>query len=130
MKKLLAVGLIAAFALLSACSTGTDSGNGYQVIDAKKAKQMMDQSQSYVIVDVRTQAEYATGHIANAVLIPVDQVAQLAPDQLTDKQQLIFVYCRTGARAAQGSAMLVQLGYTNVYDIGGIVNWPYGTVTS
>ena len=105
------------------------AANTFQIINAAQAKQMMDQSSAYVIVDVRTQSEYAGGHIAGAILIPVDQVAQLAPTMLLDKAQLIFVYCRSGARAAQASTTLAQMGYTNVFDFGGITSWPYGTVT-
>jgi len=156
MNKLLGVCIVGA-ALLTACSApgsantqAVTTGNGvtavpptqplppatmgpaantFQIINAQQAKQMMDQSSAYVIVDVRTQSEYSGGHIAGAILIPVDQVSQLAPTMLPDKQQLIFVYCRSGARAAQASTTLAQMGYTNVFDFGGINSWPYGTVT-
>ena len=143
MKKLLGVGLLAGVALLSACSpaspsttqpvqapvTAAPASNNFQIINAQQAKQMMDQSTGYVIVDVRTQSEFQDGHIDGAVLIPVDQVASLAPSKLPDKTQLIFVYCRSGARAQQASTILAQMGYTNVVDFGGISSWPYGTVT-
>jgi len=143
MKKLLAIGLLAGVAMLSACTpaspittppaqapvTAAPVSNTFQIISAQQAKQMMDQSTGYVIVDVRTQSEYQDGHIDGAILIPVDQIASLAPSKLPDKTQLIFVYCRSGARAQQASTTLSQMGYTNVFDFGGITSWPYGTVT-
>jgi len=98
-------------------------------INAQQAKELMDQTTGYVILDVRTLAEYKEAHIAGAVLIPVDQIDQLAPDKLPDLAQQIFVYCRSGGRSAQAAKALVKLGYTNIYDFGGITSWPYGTVT-
>jgi len=98
-------------------------------INAKQAKELMDQMTGYAIVDVRTAAEYKQAHIKGAVLVPVDQIAQLAPEKLPDKAQPLFVYCRSGGRSAQAAKALVKLGYTTIYDFGGINSWPYGTVT-
>ena len=89
----------------------------------------MDQTTGYVIVDVRTPAEYKEAHIEGAVLIPVNEIDQLASSKLPDKEQLIFVYCRSGGRSAQSAKALAQMGYTNIHDFGGITAWPYGTVT-
>ena len=85
----------------------------------------MDTEDDYVILDARTQAEYDQGHIPGAILIPHDTVATAAEDALPDKDQLILVYCRRGNRSKQASQALVDLGYTNVIEFGGINNWPY-----
>ena len=104
-----------------------DSGNSssYQQVDAETAKELMDTENDYVILDVRTQAEYDQGHIPGAILIPHDTVATAAEDALPDKGQLILVYCRSGNRSKQASQTLVDLGYTNVVEFGGINSWPY-----
>lgn len=85
----------------------------------------MGTEDDYVILDVRTQAEYDQGHIPGAILIPHDTVATAAEDALPDKDQLILVYCRSGNRSKQASQALVDLGYTNVVEFGGINSWPY-----
>lgn len=90
---------------------------------------MMDGASGYVILDVRTQAEFQQAHIDGAILIPDTNINSQAATAIPDKETLIFVYCRTGVRAARASQALATMGYTNVYDFGGIVNWPYGTVT-
>jgi len=136
-KKWLAV-LVLGVVALTGCSSKTPSGGGsgappaagtYATITAQQAKQMMDQSSGYIILDVRTQQEFAQGHIAGAILIPDTQIAAMAPSAIPVKTTVIFAYCRTGVRAAAASQTLAGMGYTNVYDMGGIVNWPYGTVT-
>ena len=93
-------------------------------IDADKAIEMMASGDSYVLVDVRTEEEYAEGHIEGALLLPLDQLETLAEEQLPDKDATILVYCRSGNRSAQASALLVELGYTQIYDFGGIMDWP------
>lgn len=121
----------------AAGSNGNGSGNGsnatndssnsssYQQVDAETAKELMDTENDYVILDARTQAEYDEGHIPGAILIPYDTVATAAEDALPDKDQLILVYCRGGNRSKQVSQALVDLGYTNVVEFGGINCWPY-----
>lgn len=94
-------------------------------MSAEEAKNLMDSEENYVILDVRTQEEYDQGHIPGALLIPHDAIAKQAQDILTDKNQLILVYCRSGNRSKQASASLVELGYTNVVEFGGINDWPY-----
>lgn len=98
---------------------------GYIQTDAQTAKQMMDTQTGYVILDVRTDAEYAEGHIPGAVLIPDYEIRERAEGELTDKGQLILVYCRSGNRSKTASAILAGLGYTNVVEFGGIRSWPY-----
>lgn len=104
-----------------------DSGSSasYQQVDAETAKELMDTEGDYVILDVRTQAEYDESHIPGAILIPHDTVATAAESALPDKGQLILAYCRSGNRSKQASQTLVDLGYTNVVEFGGINSWPY-----
>ena len=109
----------------SNATTGSGSSASYQQVDAETAKELMDTEDDYAILDARTQAEYDKGHIPGAILIPHDTVATAAEDALPDKDQLILVYCRSGNRSKQASQELVDLGYTNVIEFGGINNWPY-----
>jgi len=101
----------------------------YHSISPEDAKKMMDENSSYIILDVRTDAEYKDKHIPDAILIPNDQIKDRAETELPDKNALIFVYCRSGVRSSNASHALVDMGYTNIYDIGGIINWPYDTVS-
>ena len=79
----------------------------------------------YIILDVRTEEEYNEGHIPNAILIPNTEIRERAELELTDQDQLILVYCRSGNRSKLAAAILVELGYTNVVEFGGINSWPY-----
>ena len=101
----------------------------YHKISPEDAKNMMDENNSYIILDVRTESEYDDQHIPNAILIPNDEIKDRAETELPDKNALIFVYCRSGVRSANASRALVDMGYTDIYDIGGIINWPYDTVS-
>lgn len=98
---------------------------GYLQIDAEQAKTLMDTETDYIILDVRTEEEYNEGHIANAILIPNTEIRERAELELTDQDQLILVYCRSGNRSKLAAAILVELGYTNVVEFGGINSWPY-----
>lgn len=97
-----------------------------QKISAEEGKQLMEELESYVLIDVRSADEFAGGHIEDAVLIPANEIAERAEKELPDKDMPIFVYCRSGARSANAAATLAGLGYTTVYDLGGIISWPYG----
>lgn len=99
----------------------------YHKITPEEAKEMMAQD-GVIVLDVRTADEFNAGHIENAVLIPDFEVATRAEGELTDKTQAILVYCRSGRRSAGAARQLVDLGYTAVYDFGGIIDWPYDTV--
>ena len=99
----------------------------YVNITAEEAKQIMDSEEGYIILDVRTQEEYDQGHIPGAILIPDNEVKVTAEDVLTDKDQLILVYCRSGRRSKLAAEALVELGYTNIKEFGGIIDWPYET---
>ena len=100
----------------------------YEQITAEQAKTIMDTEKDYVIIDARTEEEFAEGHIENAILIPEYEIAQRAEKELPDKEQLILVYCRSGRRSKIASEELVKLGYTNVKEFGGIIDWPYEVV--
>ena len=88
----------------------------------------MDRESGYIIIDARTQSEYDEGHIPGAILIPEYEIAQLAENELPDKNQLILVYCRSGRRSKIAAEELVKLGYTNVKEFGGIIDWEYEIV--
>ena len=125
-------GLIWAFAalmLLTACGQNKENaqGAGYVNITAEQAKEIMDTQEGYIILDTRTQEEYDESHISGAILIPYDEVTERAEGVLIDKDQLILVYCRSGRRSKIAAEALVKLGYTNIKEFGGIINWPYET---
>lgn len=103
--------------------------NTYISITGAEAKTLMESEENYIILDVRTQEEFDEGHIAGAILIPDYEIAEKAEDILTDKEQLILVYCRSGRRSKLASAVLAEMGYTNVKEFGGVIDWEYGLVT-
>ena len=125
MKKL--IFLLLAVMLLTACGQDKENDQGavYMNITAEEAKQIMDSEEGYIILDVRTQEEYDQGHIPGAILIPDTEIKAKAEDVLTDKDQLILVYCRSGRRSKLAAEALVELGYTNIKEFGGIIDWPY-----
>ena len=125
MKKL--VFLILAVMLLTACGQNTENDQEavYMNITAEEAKQIMDTEEGYIILDVRTQEEYDEGHIPVAILIPNTEIEARAEEELPDKDQLIFVYCRSGRRSKLAAEALVELGYTNIKEFGGIIDWSY-----
>jgi len=101
----------------------------YKKITAKEAKEIMDSGASYYLVDARAEDEYAKKRIAGARLIPHTEIKSKAPAELPDKDKTILVYCQSGGRSAIASKALAELGYAHVYDFGGIVSWPYDTVS-
>ena len=108
--------------LLVSCA---NSQEVYMNITPETAKQIIDTSKDYVILDVRTQEEFDQAHIPGAILIPNDQISAEAERVLMDKNQLILVYCRSGRRSNLAAEELVKLGYTNIKEFGGIIDWPY-----
>ncbi len=111
---------------MAACSdSGADS---YEQISPEQAKMIMDTESEYIIIDARTTEEFAEGHIVDAILIPEYEIADRAEKELPDKNALILVYCRSGRRSKIASEELVKLGYTNVKEFGGIIDWPYEIV--
>lgn len=125
MKKLILIFLAAL--LLTACGQDNENtqGVGYVNITAEQAKEIMDSQEGYIILDTRTQEEFDQGHIPGAILIPYDEVSKKAEAVLPHKDQLILVYCRSGRRSKLAAKDLVALGYTNVKEFGGIIDWPY-----
>ena len=121
--------LLLAVMTLTACGHLTENEQGavYMNITAEEAKQIMDSEEGYIILDVRTQEEYDQGHIPGAIVISHEKIAEKAEEVLTDKDQLILVYCRSGRRSKIAAEALVELGYTNIKEFGGIIDWPYGT---
>ena len=111
---------------MTACSDG--GANSYEQITPQEVKTIMDTETDYIIFDARTTEEFAAGHIADAILIPEYEIAARAEKELPDKDALILVYCRSGRRSKIASEELVKLGYTNVKEFGGIIDWPYEIV--
>ena len=121
--------MLLTFALPFGCVGCSDGGSAtYDQISGAEAKALMDSENGYIIIDARTQSEYDQGHIPGAVLIPEYEIADRAEKELPDKAQLILVYCRSGRRSKIAAEELVKLGYTNVKEFGGIIDWEYEIV--
>ena len=125
MKKLIWIFL--ALFVFTACGQNKENKQEavYVNITAQQAKEIMDTQKGYIILDTRTQEEYDESHIPGAILIPYDEILEKAESVLTDKNQLLLVYCRSGRRSKLASEDLVKLGYTNIQEFGGIIDWPY-----
>ena len=122
--------LLAAFVLLlTACSSGgqimdgEDMVRSYTQISQDQAKEMIEKEDGHIIVDVRRQDEFETGHIPGAICIPNESIGTEQPEELPDLNQVILVYCRSGNRSKQAAQKLFDMGYTNVYEFGGIIDW-------
>lgn len=113
--------------LMTGCGQNIDNKQEavYLNITAEEAKEIMDSEEGYVILDVRTQEEFDQGHIPGAIQISHEEIAEKAEEVLTDKDQMILVYCRSGRRSKIAAEALVELGYTNIREFGGIIDWPY-----
>ncbi|MGV8982289.1 rhodanese-like domain-containing protein [Clostridium sp.] len=97
-------------------------------ITPEQAKKRLDSEKNIILLDVRTKEEYETGHIKDSTLMPVDTIKEESVKKLEDKEAIIFVYCRSGNRSATAANILIEQGYKNVYNLGGINNWPYEVV--
>ena len=97
----------------------------YEQITAEEAKKIMDSGAEHIILDTREQDEFDEGHIPGAILIPYTEIESKAEEMLPDKDKLILVYCRSGRRSKIAAESLAKLGYTNVKEFGGIIDWPY-----
>ena len=117
MKKILTV-------LLGLSLFRCSSKANYHQIDGQSALDMMNNETDYIIIDVRTESEYQQGHIKNAINIPNESIDESVSEILTDKDQLLLVYCRSGNRSKQASEKLAKLGYSNIYEFGGISDFP------
>ena len=125
MKKIFPLFLL--LALLTGCGSTAENTGTYTQISQEKAKEMMNK-QDVVILDVREQDEYDSGHIKGAVLLPVGTINEAsAAAIIKSKDTVVLVYCRSGNRSKTASQALADLGYTNIYEFGGINTWPYET---
>ncbi len=133
MKRILLLLLLILF-VLTGCAQKLDGDDmvgkmTYIQIDQEKAKEMMNVNDGHVVVDVRRADEYASGHIPGAILIPNESITTEKPEQLPDKDQIILIYCRSGNRSKQAAQKLADMGYTNIYEFGGINTWTGEVVT-
>ena len=119
--------LLCIFSFVGCNQKETAMKNTYEQITPAEAKGIMDNEHNYIILDVRTEEEFAEGHVKDAILIPDTEITEKAEGILTDKEQQILVYCRSGRRSKKAANQLVELGYSNVKEFGGIIDWPYGT---
>ncbi|KXL52161.1 thiosulfate sulfurtransferase PspE precursor [Anaerotignum neopropionicum] len=101
----------------------------YKKITSEEAKARIDSGDEVIILDVRTKDEFNSSHIPNAILLPNETISDKMLDLLPDLDAEILIYCRSGNRSAQAAKKLIAIGYTNVYDFAGIIDWPYDTVT-
>ena len=103
--------------------TSNHQTNTYRSIKMDEAVTMMAQETSYIILDVRRPDEFAAGHIPNAINVPNETIGTAEISELPNKDQLIMVYCRSGRRSKEAAEKLVKLGYTNIVEFGGILDW-------
>lgn len=127
MKKLIPI-LLSAL-LFTGCASSNNQINTYRQISMDEAVTMMEKESGYIILDVRTPAEFAEKHIPNAINVPNETIGTDEISQLPDKNQLIMVYCRSGRRSKEAAGKLVKLGYTNIVEFGGIIDWKGETVS-
>ena len=126
MKRIILI-LLAALLCLTCCSA--EEKMTYRQISQEEAKQMMARDDGHIIVDVRRQDEYDTGHIPGAILVPNESIGEEQPEQLPDKDQIILIYCRSGRRSKEAAQKLANMGFINIYEFGGIIDWTGEIVT-
>ena len=123
-RRLLSIAAALVFLLaVSGCSAEKESV--YMNISPEKAKEMMENLEEFVLLDVRNEEEFAEGHIPGAVVIPYDEIEERAEEEIPEKDVPLFVYCRSGRRSKIAAESLVSLGYSEIYEFGGIIAWPY-----
>ena len=127
MKKLIPI-LLSAL-MLTGCAGAGNQTNSYRQISMDEAVTMLAEESGYIILDVRTPEEFAEKHIPNAINVPNETIGTDEISQLPDKNQLIMVYCRSGRRSKEAAEKLVKLGYTNIVEFGGIIDWKGETVS-
>ena len=128
MKKLIPI-LLSALMFTGCARTSNNQTNTYRQITMDEAVTMMAQETGYIILDARRPDEFAAGHIPNAINVPNETIGTAEIPELPDKNQLIMVYCRSGRRSKEASEKLVKLGYTNIVEFGGILDWKGEIVT-
>ena len=110
---------------LSGCGAAEKEGSVYMNINAEKAKEMMEGLEKFVLLDARSEEEFSEGHIPGAIVIPHEEVSERAENEIPEKDVPVFVYCRSGRRSKIAAEALVSLGYSEVYEFGGIIDWPF-----
>ena len=120
---------MAALLLLSGCGVSRQPENTYRQITQEEAAKIMAGGEDYILLDVRTLAEFAQAHIPGAICVPNETIGDEDIPELPKKDQLILVYCRSGNRSKQAAGKLAKLGYTNVLEFGGINTWTGQTVS-
>ena len=128
MRKLLPI-LLSALMFTGCAGTSNNQTNTYRQITMDEAVDMMAQETGYIILDVRRPDEFAAGHIPNAINVPNETIGTAEIPELPDKDQLIMMYCRSGRRSKEAAEKLVKLGYTNIVEFGGILDWKGEIVT-
>ncbi|MDR0494899.1 MAG: rhodanese-like domain-containing protein [Treponema sp.] len=123
------LGIAICISLFAGCSSDEKQQAVYHKISAEEAYKIITEQPDYTLLDVRTDAEYKVQRIAGALLIPDYEIEDRAEKELPDKNRIILVYCRSGRRSETAARALVRMGYVNVYDFGGIMQWPYDTVS-
>lgn len=116
------VSMVLSALLLTSCTAPSGSA-GYRQISIDDAVRIMSEEKNYIILDVRRPDEYSEGHIPNAINIPNEEISTSEIRELPDRAQLILVYCRSGRRSKEAAEKLVKLGYTNIVEFGGILDW-------
>jgi rhodanese-related sulfurtransferase len=135
MKKIVFIILVITSLLMISCSP-TNNKNAEEndnegkvlMVSPEQAKKDLEENEEIILLDVRTLMEYESEHIKGAVLLPLDEIAEKANEVIPDKEEVYYVYCRSGNRSATAAQLLVDMGYENIYDLGGIIDWPYDTV--
>ena len=128
MKKLIPI-LLSALMLTGCAGAGNNQTNTYRSITMDEAAEMMAEESDYIILDVRRPDEFAAGHIPNAINVPNETIGTAEIPELPNKAQLIMVYCRSGRRSKEAADKLLNLGYTNIVEFGGILDWKGEIVT-
>ena len=134
MRKIVFIILIIASLLMISCSNSDQNVDENEMegevimISPEEAKDNLDENSEIILLDVRTPSEYESEHIENAVLLPLDQLNEKASEVIPAQEKIYYVYCRSGNRSATAAQLLVDMGYENIYDLGGIIDWPYDTV--
>jgi len=132
MKKTFCLLTLILSSLLTACVEDNNPTHDYttwQTITATNAQTIMEESENFILLDVRTPTEFQNVRIDGAILIPYNEINSRAVAELSDKNAIILVYCQSGRRSASAAADLAALGFTSVFDFGGILSWPYETVS-
>lgn len=123
------MGILSQLSTLFGGTAKESPAGGYRRISALEARELLKADAGAKLVDVRTEGEYRGRRISGSVLIPDMVITKQAPALLPNKQAAVIVHCQSGMRSRQAALKLLAMGYTNVYDLGGITSWPYGTVS-